>query len=173
MFGSRRIAPKSIEILFAELLVLLLCGCGGSNSSTGPGSHPDIAFVSSRALDGSDGPNTTCQFTTNTGTGFLTSSNLWVVDANGSSAAPLTHVIACPMYINRRAWSPDGAKIAFDPSTNSDTGGNVWVVNADGTSAIPLTHYPVPPHLRAARPGHQMAANSYSCRPAPWTVLIL
>jgi Tol biopolymer transport system component len=99
-----------------------------------------IAFHSGRALDGSDALNTV--------------DNIWVMNANGSGATPLTHLTAtnCDSQIPR--WSPDGSMIvfqsagAFDGSDapNGPDGGtrgltNVWIMNADGGGKKPLTQY--------------------------------
>jgi Tol biopolymer transport system component len=112
-----------------------------------PSPSPDgskIAFLSFRALDGSDTMNTN-----NTG-------NIWVMNADGSSPAHLTSLAAMgPISIfggsgaNRAlpAWSRDGSKIAFvsgrafdgsdTPNTNFVM--NLWVMNANGTGQKPVT----------------------------------
>lgn len=94
-----------------------------------------IAYSSSRALDGSDAANTN------------SSLNIWVANADGSGATPLTTITANGANSLLPRWSPDGTKIAFtsnkalDGSDNVNTNGmpNVWVVNADGSNAAPLT----------------------------------
>jgi Tol biopolymer transport system component len=107
-------------------------------SSVGPVWSPDgskIAFLSTRALDGSDTLDTN------------SIANLWVMNADGSGAAPLTRLTAAFTDISSPVWSPDGSKIGFsssralDGSDAVDTNGdsNAWVVNADGSGATPLT----------------------------------
>jgi TolB protein len=94
-----------------------------------------ISFFSSRALDGSDArtPNGT--------------SNIWTVQADGSSPTPLTKLTASQAYAVLAKWSPDGSKLIFE-STGAFDGGNavstnvtsnIWAVNADGSGATPLT----------------------------------
>ena len=113
----------------------------GSNSSE-PVWSPDgkkIAFVSTRALDGSDA--------------IAAASNIWVINADGTAVAPLTHLTASSILFWNLAWSPDGRKLAFvssaalDGSDALSTNGtvNVWVMNADGTGATPLTRLTVNP----------------------------
>lgn len=75
--------------------------------------------------------------------------NLWVMNADGSGAKPLTFlrntsVEGWPLSF---AWSPDGARIAYTAIRavdGSDRGGfsdNVWIMNADGTNGAPLTRF--------------------------------
>src|SRR5205823_6847863 len=62
-----------------------------------------IAFISSRALDGSNAVNAN------------STNNVWVMNADGSGAAPLTHYTSgAGQATLDLAWSPDGRKIAFD-----------------------------------------------------------
>lgn len=102
-------------------------------SSVLPAWSPDgtmIAFVSARALDGTNSP--------------IAVRNVWIMNSDGSNQHPLTQLTAAGS--SDIAWSPDGARIAF-VSTRSldgtDTAGNaanLWVMNADGSGATPLTH---------------------------------
>lgn len=97
-----------------------------------------LAFLSSRALDGSDAANANNAY------------NIWVMNADGSGAMPLTR------YTNNSGsglldltWSPDGRKIAFDSdraldgsdAANTNQARNIWVVNTDGTGVIPLSRF--------------------------------
>jgi Tol biopolymer transport system component len=105
-------------------------------SSTVPVWSPDrtkIAFQSSGKLDGTDNANTNF------------ASNIWVMNADGSSPTPLTNLTNADS--GSPVWSPDGAKIAFvsirslDGSDNSVPDINIWVMNADGSVQTPLTRY--------------------------------
>jgi Tol biopolymer transport system component len=95
-----------------------------------------IAFVSGRALDGSDNANSS---------GASLVSNIWLMNADGSGVKPLTQLTASQSDSDEPVWSPDGSKIAFtssralDGSNSANNAGNVWVMNADGSGAKPLT----------------------------------
>jgi Tol biopolymer transport system component len=95
-----------------------------------------VAFKSSRALDGSDAANTNAI------------NNIWVMNADGSGASPLTKLTSLGAGSFSPVWSPDGSKVAFKSSraldgsdaANNSSNTNIWVVNADGSgTAIPLT----------------------------------
>jgi Tol biopolymer transport system component len=94
-----------------------------------------IAFNSGRALDGSDAANSNVTF------------NIWVMNADGSGATPLTKLTASGADSLVPAWSPDGSKImfvsarAFDGSNarNATDNQNIWVMNADGSGGTPVT----------------------------------
>src|SRR3954464_1238856 len=113
-----------------------------------PSVSPDgskIAFVSTRALDGSDTANTN------------NTTNVWVMNADGCSPTHLTNLAAMgPVAIvaggsrpdqNVLPWFKDGSKILFTsgraldgsdlPNTNFTV--NVWVMNADGSAQNPVT----------------------------------
>jgi len=93
-----------------------------------------IAFESSRVLDGADAA-------------IATVTNIWVMNADGSGATPLTRLMATNMRSFEPVWSPDGSKIAFlsnralDGSDILDTNSiaNIWAMNPDGSGATPLT----------------------------------
>jgi Tol biopolymer transport system component len=100
-----------------------------------------LAFLSSRALDGSDV--------------FLgASTNLWVAATDGSGATPLTRYTAGSAMVegNGIFWSPDGKKIAFTSSgaldgsnaVNTNSTDNVWLANVDGSGATSLTRLSYP-----------------------------
>jgi len=112
---------------------------GSASEGVGtPKSSPDgskIVFVSARALDGSDTLNTN------------KTQNIWVVNADGSGATPLTKLTAAGAGSSLPLWSPGGTQIIFSSqraldgtdAANTNTTRNIWVVNADGSGAIPLT----------------------------------
>jgi Tol biopolymer transport system component len=116
-------------------------GVSGADSDS-PVYSPDgtkIAFESARALDGSNHAN------------LNQVENIWVMNADGSAAKPLTHLTATSkISCVRPVWSPDGTKIAYssgralngsdtDPFPGNPIITNVWVINADGTGDKPLT----------------------------------
>jgi Tol biopolymer transport system component len=94
-----------------------------------------IIFQSAGALDGSNGANTN------------STSNVWVMNADGSGAHPLTRLTAPKANSLFASWSPDGSKIVFesqralDGSDAANINGtvNIWVMNADGSAANSLT----------------------------------
>jgi Tol biopolymer transport system component len=112
-----------------------------------PAISPDgtkIAFLSTRALDGTDTANTN------------NTTNIWVMNADGSSPTHLTSLTAMgPGAVigsgrpNQIAfpWFKDGSKIAF-PSARALDGTdtlntnfvvNIWVMNSDGSAQHPVT----------------------------------
>ncbi len=105
-----------------------------------PQLSPDAAqilFLSSRALTGSDAPNTNNVV------------NVWVMDANGSNPSPLTQMTAQFVINNNARWSPDGMQIAFhsnrdlnpaNDALNANGTGNIWVMDADSGNPLALTN---------------------------------
>jgi TolB protein len=109
-----------------------------SAASVMPQWSPDgtkIVFTSGRKLDGTDATNTNNTY------------NIWIVNADGTGAKPLTSVTAGNAGSTDPRWSPDGMKIVFtshrklDGSDAANANGtmNVWVMNADGTGVNALT----------------------------------
>jgi Tol biopolymer transport system component len=95
-----------------------------------------LAFVSNRALDGSDAP--------------LNALNIWVMNADGSAAMPLTKLTTSQVISSGPDWSPNGGKIAFfssravDGSDALNQANNVWVMNNDGNGATAFTRLTAP-----------------------------
>ena len=119
-----------------------------NTASLRPSISPDggkIAFVSTRALNGSDTANTN------------NTTNVWVMNADGSSPVHLTSLTAMgPGSVtvgggrpNQIAfpWLKDGSKIAFtsaraldgSDTLNTNLVVNIWVMNADGSAQKPIT----------------------------------
>ena len=109
-----------------------------------------IAFGSPRALDGTDAINNNG----NSGTNPNGTSNIWVMNADGTGQTALTQLMATGAGSLGPVWSPDGSRILFTSSrtvfgngadsANANNVQNIWVMNANGTSPIPLTAYTIP-----------------------------
>ncbi|HEX8069449.1 MAG TPA: SBBP repeat-containing protein [Pyrinomonadaceae bacterium] len=120
-----------------------------------PGTHGRIAFISERAgrrslyamnadggqvlkLTNNDAPDADPAWSPD-GTkivfsnGFLTPSDLYVVNADGTNQTRLTTNGNSIMP----SWSPDGAKIVFTRCNFANC--DLWLVNADGTNLRALT----------------------------------
>ncbi len=119
----------------------------GADSCQSPHWSPDgtqIAMMCIRPLDGTENG--------------IAGKNLWIMNADGSGAKPLTTFLSAfveePQLFdgtflvqsNVQIWSPDGSKIAFISSGSLDGGDggslnslNLWVINQDGTGATPVT----------------------------------
>jgi Tol biopolymer transport system component len=119
----------------------------GGDSCYSPHWSPDgtqIAMICIRPLDGTENGDA--------------GNNLWIMNADGTSARPLTTflrafveepILSDGTFVaqsNIQIWSPDGSKIAFISSGSLDGGDgnsqnslNLWVINRDGTGATPLT----------------------------------
>lgn len=75
------------------------------------------------------------------------STNIWLINADGSGATPLTTITALDVLTVNPVWSPDGTKIVFESAraldgSNAVSPGqvtNVWTINADGSGLTPLT----------------------------------
>lgn len=145
LLPSRPTSPGSFSIFSSTqatfLLVLLLTACGGGGGTgTAPGAQGTIAFLSGRALDGSDSPNETNALT-----------NVWVIQSDGSGAMPLTHysgTFLVDFGSSPPMWSPDATKLTYTSGYALDGSNganepfgvqNVWVMNADGSGNTPLT----------------------------------
>jgi Tol biopolymer transport system component len=111
-----------------------LTGAGASTSSaewSPDGSR--ITYQSNRTLDGDDGVGN--------------SQNMWVADADGTGATPLTGVADPGVFSGGPHWSPDGTQIAYGSNRaltgfdapNPGGGRNVWILAEDGSQDEPLT----------------------------------
>jgi TolB protein len=61
---------------------------------------------------------------------FSMNGQIWIMNANGSSAKPLTNNILEITQFGHPSWSPKGNKIAFESIVPD---GEIWVMHADGT----------------------------------------
>lgn len=97
-----------------------------------------LAFLSNRALDGSDRRN-----------GKEGIFNLWMVNADGSEARPLTRFTAVGINVLNVKWSPDGKRLAFlsncahdgRDALAGDLNTNIWVAKPDGSGVQALTQF--------------------------------
>ena len=67
---------------------------------------------------------------------FSHSGQLWLVNATGGEATPLT---SGEFYSTRPVWSPDGKSIAFASKRNGNF--DVLVTNVNGSAPRCLTHH--------------------------------
>lgn len=97
-----------------------------------------VAFLSNRALDGSNRKNGT--------EGIF---NIWVVDLGHSKATPLTKFTAVRINVLSVEWSPDGKELAFlsncandgSDARSADTSTNIWMTKTDGSGIHTLTNF--------------------------------
>lgn len=66
---------------------------------------------------------------------------LWLLDRDGMN--PRRLVEGSDRTVDWVAWSPDGRRLAFELTTDTDPA-DIWVMNADGTGAVDLTPDPKP-----------------------------
>ena len=128
--GRSNIWLMNIDGSSATPLTSLTAALGSGDPVWSP-DGTKVAYDSDRAFDGSNGSS-----------GRL---NIWVSNANGSGAAPLTSLLVATAM--RPAYSPDGTKIAFQSNRSLDGSDtispnntlNIWVMNADGSSPTAVT----------------------------------
>jgi TolB protein len=93
--------------------------------------------------------------------------DIWVMDTDGTDLIQLTGVAAYERCNEMPHWSPDGSKIAFHSSRQTEFGWDVYVMNADGAgvlnvSANPSTDYETEIDLvRGWSPDGRVALLSY------------
>jgi hypothetical protein len=116
-----------MRVVLAAALVGLL-SFPAAASAAFPGVNGKLAFASTRA-------------------GFPSDSNLLTMGADGSAQTPVTAMNGDELY---PAWSPDGARIAFQ----QDSGPNpeIWTALAGGTDQRRLTNNSDPDHHPAWSP---------------------
>jgi Tol biopolymer transport system component len=83
-----------------------------------------LAVFSSRALDGSNAANGSEPYTW----------NIWILQADGSGALPITQRTNTLADSQDPFWSKDGTTLVFS------TGGNIWTAHADGSGLTNLTN---------------------------------
>ena len=88
-----------------------------------------IAFVSFRALDGSDAPN-----------GQEAAFNVWVVNVDGSGAIPITHLTGEVGSYQDQIWSRDGTMLVFNSYIPSPSADDIWSAHPDGSALTQITH---------------------------------
>jgi Tol biopolymer transport system component len=68
---------------------------------------------------------------------------LWVMNADGSEAHPLTNNEDVNLVA---AWSPDGSRIAYTSTATATSGtldaADIWVIDSDGSQTLPLVTGP-------------------------------
>jgi len=82
--------------------------------------------------------------------------NIWVMNADGSNATPLTQLSTLGGLSRFPSWSPDESKIIFYSDRNLDGSNNgslyliynLWIMNADGSDLTHLTDFTTNASLR-------------------------
>jgi len=69
----------------------------------------------------------------------IVSSELYVMQADGSNQTRLTQKVNPWDFSDQPVWAPSGASLLY--RSNNGVGGNLWTVGADGTGAAQFTHY--------------------------------
>lgn len=95
-----------------------------------------FAAISSSAVAQTTGPNGKIVYVVNMGFPDYTT-DIWVMDADGSNQTNLTNTPAVSEYDPR--WSPDGTRIAYVVGDYVFSG--VWIMNADGTAQTKVSTF--------------------------------
>jgi Tol biopolymer transport system component len=163
---------RTLMLLAATAMVVLLAGCGGrqqqdgSNSQHGSDSHQqsEVARIDSAGeCTGRGGTGQPQQSHGEVSNGkiaferFTTSGNpppdaaLYLIDEDGTNETRLTSG-AVP------SWSPDGQKIAFVSIPRDGKPSDIYVLDADGTNKVRVADDPAAGHGPAWSPdGEQIA----------------
>jgi Tol biopolymer transport system component len=125
-------APRNIWVINADGTndgpVTKLTQAGSDTPAWSPDGKR-LAFQSFRALDGSDAPN-----------GQVASQNIWVVNLDGSGAAPVTTLTGVVGSYQNPLWSKDGTTIVFNSYLPSPSTDDIWSAHPDGSVMTQLTH---------------------------------
>ena len=76
------------------------------------------------------------------GTNSQTTSEIFVMNANGTNARQLTGLAGNVGYNNNPTWSPNGKRIAFNSTRDGMTNEEVYTMNLDGSDLKRLTNSP-------------------------------
>ena len=71
---------------------------------------------------------------------FVISTQIWVVNADGSGSGKTPLVAPSPPANYEPSWSGDGTKIVFVSNRARDRFRDIWVMNADGSGLVQLTN---------------------------------
>jgi Tol biopolymer transport system component len=69
----------------------------------------------------------------------IASSELYVMQADGSGQTRLTQKVNPWDFSDQPVWAPSGASLLY--RSNNGVGGNLWTIGADGTGAAQFTHH--------------------------------
>ena len=76
------------------------------------------------------------------GTNSQTTSEIWVMNANGTKARQLTGLAGSEGYNNNPTWSPNGKRIAFNSTRDGMTNEEIYTMKPDGSDLKRLTNSP-------------------------------
>ncbi|MGI8810776.1 MAG: LpqB family beta-propeller domain-containing protein [Acidimicrobiales bacterium] len=122
---DRRVTRFSLGALILVAAAVVILAVAVFNQSSGPGPAPD----STPAPGASGEPN---------GPARIVPASVYVINADGTAARTLTNR---PLAFDASpAWSPDGARIAFESTFEGKRA--IWVMQADGLGLRRLTEGP-------------------------------